>query len=483
MGWLNINGNWIGRNRGGQSWSTYWKSQTDILLFFGQISNIRDGKLYNEMSGSSDFLTVTGSAGSYVFETPNTEAYKDADEDNLWHTDDTFNEVSEADLIGEDYTRTIVKYDDDSPNTLRAIMILKDGVTLSEDLVNRMHKDLRLWIFWSLTLNAYGCLKSNRPIVSTPLPLSAEVAQANQDKVVITFDQNLDDTSVPATTDFTLLGKTISNVAIVGSTVILTVTIVYEKDDTVTVDYIQPVLNPIRSFYGNINADSFSDFAVVNNIIYPYPLDDGNTVGFYMIGDGSSTYMTKNASDFVSNWKDLSGNSHDLLQATGTKQPLYQSAGILFDGVDNFLKTAAFTWNQPEMIYAVLKQITWNDRILWDGNSQDTMYLSQHTATPKVNIYAGSYLASDNANLAVGTFAVVRALYNGANSSLQINDTKATAGNVGALNAGGFTLANRGSVTNFYTNIQVKEIILRKTADDAATQQAIYNYLKAKYGL
>ena len=37
--------------------------------------------------------------------------------------------------------------------------------------------------------------------------------------------------------------------------------------------------------------------------------------------------------------------------------------------------------------------------------------------------------------------------------------------------------------TNFYTNIQVKEIILRKTADDAATQQAIYNYLKAKYGL
>ena len=27
MGWLNINGNWIGRNRGGQSWQTYWKSR------------------------------------------------------------------------------------------------------------------------------------------------------------------------------------------------------------------------------------------------------------------------------------------------------------------------------------------------------------------------------------------------------------------------------------------------------------------------
>lgn len=29
MSWLNINGNWIGRNRGGQKWSSYWNPQTD----------------------------------------------------------------------------------------------------------------------------------------------------------------------------------------------------------------------------------------------------------------------------------------------------------------------------------------------------------------------------------------------------------------------------------------------------------------------
>lgn len=50
------------------SWLSYWKKQTDTLLFFGQTTNITGGRLYNEMNGSSDYLTVGGSAGSYTFQ-------------------------------------------------------------------------------------------------------------------------------------------------------------------------------------------------------------------------------------------------------------------------------------------------------------------------------------------------------------------------------------------------------------------------------
>jgi len=79
-------------------------------LFFGEISKIRDGKLYNQMRGSSDYLTVGVSAGSYTFQSPNTQSYKDAEK--LWIDDwGNVNLVTESQLIGKDFANTIVKYE------------------------------------------------------------------------------------------------------------------------------------------------------------------------------------------------------------------------------------------------------------------------------------------------------------------------------------------------------------------------------------
>lgn len=151
--------------KSGISWSSYWKKQTDTLLFFGQIENISGGRLYNEMTGSSDYLTVGGSAGSWTFQCPNNATYIDADEnvdgvsDYIWFkTDETLRTVTEAKLIGYDFTKTIVYYDDVSPYTLRAIAILKPDGSVS----NRMRNDFHLSIWWDNTLSAYGNLKGNR---------------------------------------------------------------------------------------------------------------------------------------------------------------------------------------------------------------------------------------------------------------------------------------------------------------------------------
>ena len=54
--------------------------------------------------------------------------------------------------------------------------------------------------------------------------------------------------------------------------------------------------------------------------------------------------------------------------------------------------------------------------------------------------------------------------------------------NPGVQNAGGFTLGS-SYVPGNYSNIQVKEIILRKIADAAGDEQDIYDYLANKYGL
>ena len=89
--------------------------------------------------------------------------------------------------------------------------------------------------------------------------------------------------------------------------------------------------------------------------VYPAILDDGNTVAWF---DMAEKYMTKDGSDFVSQWDDRSGSTNHLLQVVGTNQPLWTADGVLFDGVDNFMKCVAFTLVQPEFIYMVVKHVT-----------------------------------------------------------------------------------------------------------------------------
>jgi len=141
----------------GGSWSSYWTNQSEVL-FFGEISKITDGKLYNQKTGATDYLTVTGVAGSYTFQCPNTAPYIAADTDYIWFkTNEAQRTPTEAELIGYDFTRTIVKYQDNVPNHIETIMILS-----SDYDTGRMRNDFRLSIWWSGVSSLYGYTKSNR---------------------------------------------------------------------------------------------------------------------------------------------------------------------------------------------------------------------------------------------------------------------------------------------------------------------------------
>ena len=102
-------------------------------------------------------------------------------------------------------------------------------------------------------------------------------------------------------------------------------------------------------------------------VLPPAVLTDGSTV----LWVDSKENITKNGSDLVSSWGDKSGNGNDLVQATETNKPTWNSNGVLFDGVDNFMKAVAFTLIQPEFIYIVFKQVTWTSNArVFDGNSK-----------------------------------------------------------------------------------------------------------------
>lgn len=163
---------------------------------------------------------------------------------------------------------------------------------------------------------------------------------------------------------------------------------------------------------------------------------------------------------FASQWDDYSGNTRHLVQATGTNQPAYSAGVFTFDGADNFMKvTGGFTFNQPVTIYFVGQQVSWtgNDTF-FDGNSANTGIIYQTGVTPTIVLYAGAN-AANTTNLAVATDGVVCAVFNGASSSLRINNNAKTTGNPGAGNMGGFTLGALAT-PGLHSNTKFEEVIL-----------------------
>lgn len=308
--------------------------------------------------------------------------------------------------------------------------------------------------------------------------VACTVEDAARDEVMIVWAWNLDATSIPDVSAFSLTGKTITNVAVAGGLVTLTVSVAYDFGDVPgDVVYTAPALNPLKEESTGAIVNDFTE-PVTNYISYPTALDDANH-WWYDATDLAT--ITKDGSDLVSDWAAKGGakTGKNLLQATGTNQPLWVTPGtIRFDGVDNFLKSAAFTWNQPEFIYMLIKQITWTslDR-LFDGNVTNGGALFQYPDTPKLRIYAGgSGIPTDGVSLTLDTWAIIRVLFNGAASKLIVDNNTPGTGDPGANNMGGFTLGARGAANSYWSNIEVKDIVCCNTTD-AANETEIYNWL------
>lgn len=241
-------------------------------------------------------------------------------------------------------------------------------------------------------------------------------------------------------------------------------------------------LTPYTDYYLRVKATNSAGTAYSNEFVQrttePAIISDGNTVAWYDYTEAST--ITKDGSNFISQWRSRIGSNH-LNQAVGTNQPLLADDGVLFDGIDNFLKTDAFTFNQPEFSYIVLKLVNWvEDMFLIDGSGASSMGIRAYSTSPNLRIFTTS--GGFNITAVNGEFYILRVLFNGESSKAIINNNAALTGNVGSVNANGITLGARGNATS-YANVEFKELIARKVADNSTDESAIYNYLKKKYGL
>jgi len=185
----------------------------------------------------------------------------------------------------------------------------------------------------------------------------------------------------------------------------------------------------------------------------------------------------------VSQWDDASGNGNHLKQGADTNRPSKEGDGsILFDGVDNFLKAGAITWNQPETVYLLFDQVSWTTSDgIFDGNADLSMLLNSVTLTPRLSLFAGTANDPETDSAVVGSCVALCEVFNGASSVVQVGSTTRATGNPGASNAGGFTLGRRAGAAS--SNIQVKEVIGYSTAHDAATRAKVIAYLSNVGGL
>lgn len=210
----------------------------------------------------------------------------------------------------------------------------------------------------------------------------------------------------------------------------------------------------------------------VNQNTIPEFINDGNTVDIWSLDSGVVESGNK-----VSSWIGTLNNI-SLNQAVEALQPTLNGDYIAFDNTG--LKTSTFTLVQPEYMYMVVRVNNFSVGKITDGGSNYRGCVQLNAN--RINMWAGSDSTYNTNWQPVSRWVVIRALFNGANSKLIINEGDIFNGNPGVGSMNGFTLGGVSNMTGF-AKFDIKEIIIRKSADSDADSLLLCRYLKRKYNI
>jgi hypothetical protein len=224
-------------------------------------------------------------------------------------------------------------------------------------------------------------------------------------------------------------------------------------------------------------------------LVVPAVLSDGNTVAWYDSQD--LTTITKDGSNRVSKWADKLLSTRDLLQAVDPDKPISAGDGLLFDGIDHYMKTAValFTGANARSIYVVYTNLKTGSYVTnicgqASGSTASTWFLVQaRTSGPTGDPYLAAY-ADDLGNgltVANNTKKLVTASYSGTVASIDKNGINITSVNktYNTVNDG-FVVGVDNTALGVYGNCRIYDIVVRSLIDGATDKVAIENYLMSK---
>jgi len=237
---------------------------------------------------------------------------------------------------------------------------------------------------------------------------------------------------------------------------------------------------------GNIQGTPSPEMFLSNGHAGPVPLP---YLGLWLDAADPATVLIDGSSK-VLNWKDKSGYTRNLLQATTAKRPTFAvSPGnnrVIFSNAGGtFLQTASFTWARPISMYFAMKPTTWAYlRNFCDGCLvTDSLSFAQYQNGPsELTIYAGTVLTG--AGPAPGARIIAAAIFNGASSKIRINGAQIASGNSGSgAQPNGLTLGAGDSGLGRNIDCEFNEVLCYNAGHTTGESQVVESYLTAHWPL
>jgi hypothetical protein len=215
-------------------------------------------------------------------------------------------------------------------------------------------------------------------------------------------------------------------------------------------------------FYGNI-----------------YQLSASSTIGGdpVLIMDPTAFDRSKNQEGFISK----TGHEWTMYNSTvaGHKAEIVDRILVQGNGTTHFLRSGAFTWNQPGYVYGVLRNYSPGiERGLWDGHSifQNGLYTN---AADQLEIIVNSGLLNLTNPQQLG---MIVAKYAQFDYSIRFNrQSPLVSSSSQSGNWSGFTLLSRGNSTTM-ANATITAIVGTKSKDTAEQQHLIKTLMEFTHG-
>lgn len=199
--------------------------------------------------------------------------------------------------------------------------------------------------------------------------------------------------------------------------------------------------------------------------------------------------VTKDGSNRVSQWDDLSGLGRHVVQATAADKPLWVANQLNGLPVIRFaaantelLQSSAFTAEtQPNTIFVVCKGASATAQTFVDGLGASGRNRISLTTSNQMKLFAASTLTGVGTTFG-GAFVTVCGVFNSASSALYVNNftTPDVSGNAGGESMDGFTFGVTRGLTE-YTNGDIAAVYLFGAALDQTTRNLVRDYINWKW--
>lgn len=182
----------------------------------------------------------------------------------------------------------------------------------------------------------------------------------------------------------------------------------------------------------------------------------------------------------LATWNDLSGNGHDLTQATGGDQPTYNTSqlnglpAVSFNGSSDYLSGTIPSTPQPFTVFLVMQQTSaTGTQIFMCGTGASWDFYTSAGSVWMENIGHAASLAS---------WSQLTGVVNTTSSALRLNGTQIASGSSGG-NSMGTTLYLGGLATTDPAAVAIAEVLVYPSALSPTDIGTVESYLNGKYGL